>query len=82
MVLAGRISDVAARIQAQYPLAFYVHCFSHKLNLVIVKACQVQAIRNAMGVISKAAFEKSPKRQAALEERIKASEPPNKKSTF
>lgn len=66
--MAGRISGVAARIQAQYPLAYYVHCFSHKLNLVIVEACQVQAMRNAMGVISKVAlfFEHSPKRQAAL----------------
>ena len=50
--MAGRISGVAARIPGQYPLAFYVHCFSHKLNLVIVNACRVQAIRNAMGVIS------------------------------
>ena len=38
--MAGRISGVAARIHGQYPLAFYVHCFSHKLNLVIGNACQ------------------------------------------
>ena len=33
--MAGRISGVAARVQARYPLA---HCFSH---LVMVNACQV-----------------------------------------
>ena len=66
--MAGRVSGVAARIREQCPLAFYVHCFSHKLNLVIVNTCQVQSVRNAMGVISKIAFffENSPKRQAAL----------------
>ena len=54
--IAGRTSCVAARTQKQCPLAFYVHCFSHKLKLVIVNVCQVQAIRNTMGVISKAAL--------------------------
>ena len=79
--MAGRVSGVAARIQQQCPLALYVHCFSHKLNLVIVNACQVQAVRNAMGVISKIAFffENSPKRQAALEEKIRETEQPNRK---
>ena len=51
--MAGCISGIAARILQQCPLAFYIHCISHKLNLVIVNACQVQAVRNAMGVISK-----------------------------
>lgn len=47
--MAGSISGVAARIQSLCPLALYTHCFSHKLNLVIVNACQIQAVRNAMG---------------------------------
>ena len=70
--MAGSVNGVAARIQSLCPLALYIHCFSHKLNLVIVDACQVQAIRNAMGVMSKVAlfFKNSPKRQAALEEKI------------
>ena len=54
--MSERISGVAPRIQGQYPLAFYVHYFSHKLNLVIVNACQVQAARNAMAVITIIAF--------------------------
>ena len=79
--IAGRVSGVAARIQQQCPLALYVHCFSHKLNLVIVNACQVQADRSAMGVINKIAFffENSPKKQAALEEKIRKTELPIRK---
>ena len=75
--MAGSVSGVAARIRSLCPLALYTHCFSHKLNLVIVDACQVQAVRNAMGIImSKVAlfFENSPKRQAALEEKISETE--------
>ena len=79
--MAGSVSGVAARIRSLCPLALYTHCFSHKLNLVIVDACQVQAVRNAMGVMSRVAlfFENSPKRQAALEEKIAETEQPNKK---
>ena len=79
--MAGSVSGVAARIQSLCPLALYTHCFSHKLNLVIVDACQVQAVRNAMGIMSKVVlfFENSPKRQAALEEKISETEQPDKK---
>ena len=64
--MAGCVSGVAARIQSQFPLALYTHCFSHKLNPVIVDACKVLSVRNAMGIISKVAlfFENSPKRPA------------------
>lgn len=54
--MAGSVNGVAKRIQTTYPLAVYTHCFSHKLNLAIVKACSIQQIRNSMGVISKVAF--------------------------
>ena len=39
--MAGSICGVAARIRSLCPLALYTHCFSHKLDLVIVSACQV-----------------------------------------
>ena len=82
--MAGCVSGVAARIQSQFPLALYTHCFSHKLNLVIVDACKVQSVRNVMGIINKVAlsFENSPKKQAALEEKIKETEQPNKKKNL
>ena len=77
----GRVSDVAARIQQQCPLALNVHCFSPNLKFVIVNAWQVQAVRNAMDVISKIAsfFENSSKRQVALKEKIQETEQPNRK---
>ena len=80
--MAGCRSGVAARIQAQVPLAVYVHCFSHKLNLAIVDACDVITIRNAMGVISQVAkfFGNSPKRQEALREKSMEQVQPSKKN--
>ena len=79
--MAGSVNGTAKRIQTTYPLALYTHCYSHKLNLVIVQACSIQQIWNAMGVVSKVAFffENSPKRQAALEDKISQTEQPNKK---
>lgn len=79
--MAGSVSGAAKRIQTTIPKAVYTHCYSHKLNLAIVKACSVQQIHNAMGVVTKVAFffENSPKRQAALEEKISQTEQPNRK---
>lgn len=78
--MIGSVKGVAARIRAQVPLAVYTHCFSHKLNLVIVNSCKIQSIRNAMGSISKiSSFFGYPKRQTALENKIKETEQPNKK---
>ena len=34
--MAGKYQGTAARIQREYPLALYVHCASHRLNLCIV----------------------------------------------
>ena len=34
--MSGKIRGAAARIQSQYPLAFYTHCVSHCLNLAVV----------------------------------------------
>ena len=53
--MAGNLRCVKAGIQAEFPKAVYVHCASHKLNLVIVEACKIPAVRNAMGVITKVA---------------------------
>jgi len=58
----------------------YSHCYSHKLNLAIVKACYVQQVHNAMGVVTKITlFENSTKRQAALEEKRSQTEQPSRK---
>lgn len=48
----------------------YSHCTSHRLNLVISKACTIPAIRNAIGVVSSVAnfFRGSAKRLHVLDE--------------
>ena len=70
--MAGNLRGVKARIQAEFPKAVYVHCASHKRNLVIVEACKIPVVRNAMGVITKVAdfLKYSPKRQAFLEKKF------------
>lgn len=40
--MAGSVRGAAARIKALYPLATYVHCSSHQLNLCVMKACSIQ----------------------------------------
>ena len=49
--MAGSVNGTAALIAAQYPLALYIHCASHCLNLAVVKSIQVTSVRNMMGVI-------------------------------
>lgn len=72
--MIGSVKGVAARIQAQVPLAIYTHCFSHA-QAKSCYACQIQSIRNAMGIISKiSSFFGYPKRQTALENKIKATQ--------
>jgi len=31
-------------------MALYTHCLNHKLNLYISKACEIQAIRDMVGI--------------------------------
>ena len=49
--LAGEVSGVQKRIRKIYPKAYFVHCASHRLNLVIKNQNNVMEIRNAVGVI-------------------------------
>ena len=53
--MAGRVRGTAALISAQYPLALYLHCASHALNLAVVKSLQVTSVRNMIGVVDRAA---------------------------
>lgn len=41
-----------AQIKAENPLAMYTHCRSHVLNLAMAGSCEVQALRNVIGVIN------------------------------
>lgn len=67
--MSGVIQGAATRIRNKYPKALYVHCASHKLNLCIVRSCQLTSITNLMDMITCLAnfFNYSPQRQKALE---------------
>jgi len=39
-VMSGCHSGVQQRIRDSAPLAYYVHCYAHRLNLVIVDCCK------------------------------------------
>ena len=70
--MAGKYNGTAAIIQDSYPKATYVHCAAHSLNLCVVSACSIPAIRNAHRVLQEICifFNYSPKRQAELERQI------------
>ena len=75
--MAGSIRGTAALITAQYPLALYLHCASHCLNLAVVKSLQVTSVRNMMGVVDRVYvfFDAHPKRQRALDMAIAETQP-------
>ena len=49
--MAGKKSGVSSRILKLNDKALYVHCFNHRLNLVIAKSCNIQKVWNLMGII-------------------------------
>ena len=55
-----------------YPLATYVHCSSHSLNLAISDACSIAQIRNCIGTLNSVCtfFKASAKRQKELKKSI------------
>lgn len=70
--MAGKSKGTAAVITSQYPLATYLHCASHCLNLAVVKSLEVGYVQNMVLVVGKVYhfFDAHPKRQRALEEAI------------
>ena len=60
---------VQGRLLVENPKAIYMHCNAHILNLCIVHACGLPAIRNMNSTITETAnfFSNSAKRQAFLE---------------
>ena len=75
--MAGSVNGAAALITADYPLALYLHCASHSLNLAVVKSLQLTSVRNMMGIAEKVFqfFAAHPKRQGALEKSISDTQP-------
>ena len=80
--MSGVLCGCASLITAEYPLAIYMHCACHKLNLVIQKTCSVQMVRNIMDTIKHLSyfFNLSPKRQGALEKHVMTDYPEAKRT--
>lgn len=65
--MAGRFKGTQTIVRETYPKALYVHCAAHSLNLAVSAACEIQAIRNCLGVIEKMyCFFNTPKRKNVL----------------
>ena len=78
--MMGRLNGAASIIKRQVPLAIPVHCNSHVLNLCIVSACSVVAIRNMMGIVTEVSFFfQHRKRKDKLEEVIQHNFPDQKR---
>ena len=58
-----------ALVKEEAPLAIYVHCTTHQLNLAVVSACKIQAFQNTESCIGEIArfFHFSAKRQRLLD---------------
>ena len=54
--MAGKFSGGQARIKEIVPSAEYVHCYTHSLNLSVVKSCQLPLIRNMMDVVKEISY--------------------------
>ena len=74
--MAGKTNGAAALISREYPLALYLHCASHCLNLAVVKSLDETNVHNMMGIVDKVwIFSARPKRQRKLEEAIESTQP-------
>ena len=67
--MAGVRLGCRSLVQSQCPKASYVHCAAHQLNLAVVSACSIQALRQAESTIGEVArfFKFSAKRQRLLD---------------
>ena len=67
--MAGKSKGAATRITSLYPKAVYTHCAAHRLNLCVVKCCDIREVNNMMQTADAVArfFSNSPKWQLALE---------------
>ena len=66
--MASNRVGVQARIRQEAPLAVYVHCNGHCLNLVINKSCSLPQVRNVVDrLLQCCRFFLYPKRMGTLE---------------
>lgn len=51
--MSGKFNGVQAHNKDTHPLAIYVHCSAHVLNLVVSKLCSATQIRNYLETLGK-----------------------------
>ena len=70
--MSGVRNGLAARVTQEFPKAVYTWCSSHKLNLCVVKSCDITELRDMIDKATEVAifFNYSPQRQRAFEEQI------------
>ena len=73
---------VQAKIKVIGPLALFIHCYSHRLNLSIATSCKLSGVRNLIGLINEVYLfiNNSPKRQQLFELTLKEYLPENSHS--
>ena len=50
--MSSEKAGVQAKIKEISPLAVYTHCYAHCLNLSIASTCNLQEVRNLVGLIN------------------------------
>ena len=70
--MSSKSKGVSGRILRENPKALYVHCSSHRLNLVVAKACKLPSVIHMLGHAQKISsfFSPSPQRTQFLKKKI------------
>ena len=70
--MSSNTVGVAGRILSKNPKALYVHCSSHRLNLIVSKACKLTPVIQMLGLAQKITtfFSPSPQRMHVLRQKI------------
>ena len=77
--MSGRYIGAAKLFQDDYPLALYVHCVSHRLNLCVAQSGKLLLIKNLFSVMKRVHdFFDWPKRQTILIDTVKEFYPETK----
>ncbi|XP_046863535.1 52 kDa repressor of the inhibitor of the protein kinase-like [Xenia sp. Carnegie-2017] len=73
--MSSKSKGVTGRILKKNPKALYIHCASHRLNLVVTKACGEQTVKNMLGHAQKifSFFSPSPLRMQCLRQNMEKS---------
>lgn len=70
--MSGYLHGAQAYVRQECPLALYVHCSAHSLNLAIADSCSLANVRNCIGIVQSVGsyFRHSAQRTALLKEKI------------